>query len=299
MCSPAFAIPAIRALIGAGHQIVCVYSQPSRPAGRGKQLRATPVAEFAVQHGLEVRTPTSLKSRDAQDAFAALNLDAAIVVAYGLILPKAILRAPRLGAFNLHASLLPRWRGAAPIQRALMAGDQKTGVQVMRMEEGLDTGPVLASAETPIGKEDTTAILHDRLADLGASLLVETLARLERGVAVEVPQSTEGVTYAHKLTPAESRIDWSQPASTVDCKIRAMSPTPGAWFELRGARVKALMSRKEEGQGAQGVTLDDKLLVACGDDAVRLLTVQREGRAPAAADDFLRGHPVPAGERLL
>ncbi|MGD9815553.1 MAG: methionyl-tRNA formyltransferase [Hyphomonadaceae bacterium] len=298
MGSPAFGLPTLEALIAAGHEIACVYAQPPRPAGRGRQARPTAVHAFAEAHGIEARTPKSLKPAEEQAAFAALNLDAAIVVAYGLILPKPILDAPRLGAFNLHGSLLPRWRGAAPIQRAIMAGDNVTGVQVMRMEEGLDTGPILASAETPINWDDTTATVHDRLAALGAPLMVGALADLERGAARERPQSEEGVTYAHKITSAEARIDWSKPAREVDCAIRGLSPHPGAWFELNGARVKVLSSRQGQGAGAPGETLDDDLLVACGDGAVRLLTVQREGRAPLPAAAFLRGTPIPAGVRL-
>jgi methionyl-tRNA formyltransferase len=298
MGSPAFALPALEALLNAGHDIACVYSQPPRPAGRGKQERPTPVHAFAEAVGLEVRTPKSLRRAEEQAAFAALRLDAAIVVAYGLILPKPILDASRLGAFNLHGSLLPRWRGAAPIQRAIMAGDRVTGVQVMRMEEGLDTGPILASAETPIDADDTAATLHDRLAAIGAPLLVNALAQIESGEAVETPQPKEGVTYAHKITPAETRIDWSKSAREVDCMIRGLSPTPGAWFELNGARVKALQSRPGLGNGAPGESLDGNLLIACGDGAVRLLKLQREGRAPLDADAFLRGQPVPVGARL-
>lgn len=298
MGSPAFALPALAALIEAGHEIACFYSQPPRPAGRGKQERPTPVHAFAAERGLEVRTPKSLKRVEEQEAFAVLKLDAAIVVAYGLILPKAILDAPRLGAFNLHGSLLPRWRGAAPIQRAIMAGDRVTGVQVMRMEEGLDTGPVLATAETPIEFEDNTSTLHDRLAGLGARLLIDTLEKVERGEAVETPQTDTGVTYAHKITPAETRIDWTKPAREIDCMIRGLAPTPGAWFELNGARMKVLHSRLGLGQGAPGEALDDALLIACGDGAVRLLKVQREGRAPLETEAFLRGQPVPAGSKL-
>jgi len=298
MGSPDFALPALAALIEAGHDIACVYSQPPRPAGRGKQDRPTPVHIFAASRGLEVRAPKSLKNAEAQAAFAALNLDVAIVVAYGLILAKPILEAPRLGCFNLHGSLLPRWRGAAPIQRAIMAGDAKTGVQVMRMEEGLDTGPTLATFETPIAPDDTTASLHDRLAQNGAQLLVDTLAKLERGEARETPQPEDGVTYAHKITPAEARIDWSAPAREVDGKIRGLSPHPGAWFELNGARVKALGSSIASGSGAPGTVLDDQLTIACGEGAVRLTRLQREGRAALDAVDFLRGNPVTAGARL-
>jgi methionyl-tRNA formyltransferase len=256
------------------------------------------VHAFAVSRGLEVRTPKSLKNAEAQAAFAALHLDAAIVVAYGLILPKPILDAPRLGCFNLHGSLLPRWRGAAPIQRAIMAGDAKTGVQVMRMEEGLDTGPTLATYETLIAPDDTTATLHDRLAQNGAALLIDTLAKLERGQAHEIRQPEEGVTYAHKIIPAEARIDWSAPAREIDRKIRGLSPHPGAWFELNGARVKALGSRAASGSGAPGTVLDDQLTIACGDGAVRLTRLQREGRAALDAVDFSRGNPVTAGSRL-
>lgn len=298
MGSPTFALPALEAVLQAGHEIACVYSQPPRPAGRGKQKRPTPVHAFAGERGLDVRTPNSLKKAEEQKAFAALELDAAIVVAYGLILPKPILDAPRLGAFNLHGSLLPRWRGAAPIQRAIMAGDNITGVQVMRMEEGLDTGPVLATATTPITPDDNASTLHDRLAALGATLLIETLRDIERGDAVETPQPEAGVTYAHKITPAETRIDWTKSAREVDCTIRGLAPHPGAWFELGGARIKALHARAEAGNGAAGVVLDDALLIACGSGAIRLLTVQREGRGPLDASVFLRGNPVAPGNSL-
>jgi methionyl-tRNA formyltransferase len=298
MGSPTFALPALSALLAAGHEVACVYSQPPRPAGRGKQERQTPVHALAASCGIEVRTPKSLKRAEEQEAFAALKLDAAIVVAYGLILPRQVLDAPKLGAFNLHGSLLPRWRGAAPIQRAIMAGDRLTGVQVMRMEEGLDTGPVLATAETAIDAEDNSSTLHDRLAGLGAGLLIDTLEKLERGEARETPQSEDGVTYAHKITPAEARIDWARPAREVDCMIRGLSPHPGAWFELGGARIKALHSRRGLGDGAPGEALDEELLIACGSGAVRLLTVQREGRAPLAAEAYLHGAPVSAGTRL-
>jgi methionyl-tRNA formyltransferase len=296
MGSPAFALPALEALLAAGHDVARVYSQPPRPAGRGKQERPTPVHAFAAARGIEVRTPKSLKAPEAQAAFAALNLDAAIVVAYGLILPKAILSAPRLGAFNLHGSLLPRWRGAAPIQRAIMAGDRVTGVQVMRMEAGLDTGPILASDMVDIDFDDNCSTLQDKLAAKGATLLRDTLEDVERGEAVETPQSEEGVTYAHKISPAEMRIDWSRSAGEIDCMIRGLSP--GAWFELNGVRVKALRARQGQGHGAPGEALDDALLIACGEGAVRLLIVQREGRGPLAAAAFLRGQPVPAGARL-
>lgn len=298
MGSPDFAAIALTALLDAGREIVCVYSQPPRPAGRGQSDRKTAVHALAEARGIPVRTPKSLKRAEAQSDFAALGADLAVVVAYGLILPKPVLDAPRLGAINLHGSLLPRWRGAAPIQRALMAGDAETGVEVMQMEEGLDTGPVLLSARTAIGYEDTAASLHDRLARLGAPLLVRAVDMIERGEAHFVPQSAEGVTYAQKLTPAESRLDWTAPAREVDLKIRGLSPYPGAWFEVNGVRVKALFSRIEAGAGAPGAALDDKLLIACGDGAVRLLRLQREGKTAMAAEDFLRGVSMPAGTTL-
>jgi methionyl-tRNA formyltransferase len=302
MGSPDFALPTLQALIDAGHEIACVYTQPPRPAGRGRKERPTPVANFAQRLGLEVRTPKSLKPGQAQEAFAALKLDLGVVVAYGLILPKPILEAPRLGCVNLHGSLLPRWRGAAPIQRALMAGDRLTGVEVMQMDEGLDTGAVLARAETPIEMDDTAETLHDRLARLGGPLMAATLAKLESGQTHKVAQREEGVTYAHKISPEEARIDWTRPARELDFHIRGLSPHPGAWFELKGerggVRVKVLNSRLGQGAGAAGEALDDTLLIACGEGAIRLLSVQREGRAPLSAADFLRGTPISAGDRL-
>jgi methionyl-tRNA formyltransferase len=302
MGSPDFAVPSLSGLIEAGHPIACVYSQPPRPAGRGRAPRPTAVSAFAASRALPVRTPKSLKNPQAQEEFAALRADLAIVVAYGLILPKAILEAPRLGCLNLHASLLPRWRGAAPIQRAIMAGDRETGVQVMKMEEALDAGPILLSKTVPINSDDTAGSLHDRLAPLGARLLIEAVALMESGRARFTPQAQAGVTYAAKITPAETRIDWAQPAEIVDRKIRGLSPHPGAWFDLptrRGPlRVKALLSRTEAGAGAPGEALDDHLLIACGQGAIRLLRVQREGRGPMAAAAFLRGAGVPKGARL-
>jgi len=302
MGSPDFAVPALAALLERGHNVVCVYSQPPRPAGRGQQLRKTPVHAFAEERGIEVRTPKSLKKAPEQEAFAALDLDLAAVVAYGLILPKPILDAPRFGCVNLHGSLLPRWRGAAPIQRALMAGDAMTGVQTMRMEEGLDTGPVFATAATSIDVDDTAQTLHDRLAALGAPLLADSVAAILDGRARATPQPEEGVTYAKKIEPAEARIDWSRTAREIDLLIRGLSPFPGAWFEMPGekgpVRMKALLSRTGRGAGAPGEVLDDELLVACGDGAVRLLRVQREGRQAMDMSDFQRGTPVPAGFRF-
>ena len=303
--TPEFAVKSLAELVASGHEIAAVYAQPPAPRGRGQQLRPSPVQAFAETLNLPVRTPRSM--RDAQEiaAFQALELDAAVVVAYGQILPLQVLEAPRLGSFNLHASLLPRWRGAAPIQRAIMAGDAVTGVNVMRMSEGLDEGPVLLSEIVPIAPTETAASLSDRLATVGASLLPRALAALERGGARETPQAAEGVTYARKITPAEARIDWTHPAAEVDRHIRGLSPFPGAWFmapshsEDRGpVRVKALLSRVEAGEAAPGQALDAALLVACGKGAVRLLQVQREGKGVQDAQTFVRGFPIAAGARL-
>ena len=303
MGSPDFAVPSLTALIEAGHDVVCVYTQPPRPAGRGKQLRNTPVHDAALAAGIEVRHPKSLKSDEEKAAFAALNLDAAVVVAYGLILPRAVLDAPKLGCINVHGSLLPRWRGAAPMQRAIMAGDEVTGVQTMQMEAGLDTGPVFQTASTPISKDDTAGTLHDRLAALGAELIVQTLSAIETDGLTAEPQSEDGVTYAHKLGPDDTRIDWSKPASEVDCQIRGLSPFPGAWFEIeqngKPVRVKALMSELMGAEGAPGTVLDGTLTIACGSGAVRLTRVQKAGKSACSAEDFLRGNPLKAGDKVL
>ncbi|WP_369061554.1 methionyl-tRNA formyltransferase [Caulobacter sp. 73W] len=297
--TPEFAVQSLAELVSAGHEIVCVYSQPPRPRGRGQALKPSPVHAFAETLGLEVRTPASMKTPEEIEAFQALDLDAAVVVAYGQILLREVLEAPRLGCFNVHASLLPRWRGAAPIQRAIMAGDALTGVQVMRMSEGLDEGPVLLSETVRIDALDTAATLSERLAQVGASLLPRALAAIERGGAAGTPQGEEGVTYAKKIKSDEARIDWTRPAAEIDRHIRGLSPFPGAWFEgPGGVRVKALLSRLEDGEGAPGVTLDDRLLIACGEGAVRLLTVQREGKGAQNADVFLNGYPVPAGAQV-
>ena len=300
--TPDFAVVSLAALLGAGHDIACVYSQPPAPRGRGQDLKPSPVHQFALDHGLAVRTPRSMKSDEEIAAFQALNLDAAVVVAFGQILKPGILEAPRLGCFNLHGSILPRWRGAAPIQRAVMAGDEITGVQVMRMSEGLDEGAVLATATTRIGRYDTAGTIHDRLADLGARLLADTLPAIEARTAVETAQVEEGVTYARKITPTEARLDWTRTAEEIDRQIRGLSPFPGAWFEApstRGpTRVKALMSHVEDASGTPGTALDDNLLIACGDGAVRLLELQREGKGRQPADVFLRGFPVAAGTAL-
>jgi len=300
--TPDFARIALKRLLESGQDIACVYSQPPAPRGRGHGLKPSPVHALALEHGLPVRTPASMRDPAEIAAFQALGLDAAVVVAFGQILPAAVLDAPRLGSFNLHGSLLPRWRGAAPIQRAIMAGDAQTGVQVMRMTEGLDEGPVLATAALRIGPLDTAGTLHDRMAAAGADLLARTLSDIEAGTAVEVAQALEGATYARKIRPKEARIDWAKPGRELDWKIRGLSPFPGAWFELateKGpVRVKALLSAFEDVSAEPGVTLDDRLLVGTGDGAVRLLRVQREGRGAQDAGDFLRGTPVAAGTRL-
>ena len=300
--TPDFAVTCLAALIEAGHEIAAVYSQPPAPRGRGHELKPSAAHAFAQAHGVPVRTPVSMRDPAEIAAFAALGLDAAVVVAFGQILPREVLEAPRLGAFNLHASLLPRWRGAAPIQRAIMAGDKFTGVEVMRMTEGLDEGPVLASETLRIGPLDTAGTLHVRLAATGADLLVRTMAAVAHGEAVETPQAGDGLTYARKIRPREARLTWSKPAVELDRKIRGLSPFPGAWFEAQTekgpVRVKALLSRLEEGEGEPGQALDDGLLIGAGEGAVRLLRVQREGKGPQEAEVFLRGFPVPAGTKL-
>ena len=289
MGTPDFSVPILQAL-AAAHEIVCVYCQPPRPAGRGKALRPTPVQRAAEDLGLPVRHPSSLRSAEDQAAFASLNADIAVVVAYGLILPQAVLDAPRFGCVNIHASLLPRWRGAAPIHRAILAGDAETGVCLMQMDAGLDTGPVLLRAVTPIGAEDTTADLHDRLSQMGADLVVSALPRLTS--LIPVPQPPDGVTYASKIDKSEARIDWHAPAPLIDRQIRGLSPFPGAWCESAGERVKFLRCRLAEGQGAPGQVLHG-LTIACGTGAVEITLAQREGKRPAPASEFLRGFALP------
>lgn len=300
MGTPDFAVPCLDALVRAGHEVVAVYAQPPRPAGRGMADRKSPVQVRAEALSLPVLTPKSLKGAAEQAAFAAHGADAAVVVAYGLLLPPAVLAAPRHGCFNVHASALPRWRGAAPIQRAIMAGDRQTAVMVMRMEEGLDTGPVCATAMVPIGPCTTAGELHDRLAEEGATLIVSALADLEAGRLVAVPQPAEGVLYAAKIDKAEARIDFERPAAEVHNHIRGLSPFPGAWFEAVGPtgaveRIKVLRSELAEGQGTPGTVLDGSLAVACGTGAVRLVEVQRSGKRPMRAEEFLRGFPLAAG----
>ena len=297
--TPAFAARSLAAVIAAGHEIACVYSQAAKPRGRGQAVRPSPVEALAREHGLAVRTPASMRDPDEVAAFEALSLDAAVVVAFGQILPAAVLDAPRLGSFNLHGSLLPRWRGAAPIQRAIMAGDAETGVQVMRMTPGLDEGDIVSTARVAIPDSQIAGALFDELAEVGAKLLVDTLAAIEAGTAVETPQASDGVTYAKKITPAEARIDWSREAHQIDRQIRGLSPFPGAWFMAPSpkgeTRIKALLSRAEDGSGPPGTVLDDDGLIACGAGAVRLLGAQREGKGPQAIGEFLRGFALPAG----
>ncbi|MDC0739240.1 methionyl-tRNA formyltransferase [Cognatishimia sp. SS12] len=297
MGTPDFSVPVLDALVSAGHEIVAAYCQPPRPAGRGKKERPSPVQARAEALGLMVRHPVSLKDAAAQADFAALGADVAVVVAYGLILPQAILDAPKFGCLNIHASLLPRWRGAAPIHRAIMAGDAETGVCIMQMEAGLDTGPVLMRQTTAIGAEETTQQLHDHLSQIGAKAIVDALAHLPDLTAT--PQPEDGVTYAAKIDKAEARIDWSKPAQEVDRLIRGLSPFPGAWCEMDGQRVKVLASRLADGAGAPGTLLDDALTVACGGGAVQLLRLQRAGKSAQEAEVFLRGFALQAGQSLL
>ena len=284
--------------MAAGHDVVAVYSQPPRKAGRGQKLQVSPVHAFAEQANIPVRTPINFKNEEDKAAFEALELDVAIVVAYGLILPQRILVAPRFGCLNLHGSLLPRWRGAAPIQRAVMAGDSETGVMVMQMERGLDTGPVLLAESTPIGPTTTAGELHDRLSHIGAGLMVRALAALERGGLTATPQPEEGVTYAEKISKQEARIDWSKSATQLDCEIRGLTPFPGAWFEFDGQRIKVLEATPENGGGRPGEVLDDRLTVACGEGALAIRRLQRSGKSPTAVSEFLRGCAIPQGTLL-
>ncbi|NMD09434.1 MAG: methionyl-tRNA formyltransferase [Phyllobacteriaceae bacterium] len=295
MGTPDFACHALQALADAGHEIICVYSQPPRPAGRGQDLRKSPVHQLAEKWGIIVRTPISLKSSEEQQAFADLKADAAVVVAYGLLLPRPVLDVPRFGCFNIHASLLPRWRGAAPIQRAVMAGDTETGVSIMRMEEGLDTGPVLTVGRLPITAETAAGSLHDDLARLGAKLIVEALQTPDAPGTV---QPADGVTYARKIDKAEAHIDFSRPAVDVRNHIHGLSPFPGAWFAFKGQRIKLLKVALSDATGSYGTTVDDRLTIACGSGAIQVLELQREGKGVMKGDDFLRGTAIPAGTEL-
>jgi methionyl-tRNA formyltransferase len=302
MGTPDFAVPALQALLKAGHDIVAVYTQPPRPAGRGMDLRKSPVHAAAEEARLDVRVPESLKSEAEQTRFADLEADAAVVVAYGLILPKPILDATKQGIFNIHASLLPRWRGAAPINRAIMAGDKESGVSIMRVTQGLDAGPVCLVGRVEIGAGMTAGELHDELAPLGAELMVEALAKREAGTLDCRAQHDEAATYAPKLDNKETRINWRLLARDVHDRVRGLSPYPGAWFEIthggKRERVKVLSAELADGEGVAGSLLDDRLTVACGEGAVRLTRVQRAGKKPMAAETFLRGVALPAGTVL-
>jgi methionyl-tRNA formyltransferase len=302
MGTPDFAVPTLAAIVGRGHDVAAVYTRAPQPAGRGMELRPSPVEQEARRVRIPVLMPKTLRSPEAQEAFRAYRADAAVVVAYGLILPKQILDAPRLGCFNLHASALPRWRGAAPVNRAIMAGDAETGVVVMQMAEGLDTGPTAMAVRAAIGADMTAGELHDELARLGADLMVRALDALERGSLKLTPQPEEGVTYAAKIDKNETRIDWTRPWKVVHDYCRGLSPYPGAWFELPGARaparIKVLRTTSGEGAAPPGTVIDDKLTVACGDGSVRILELQRAGRQPMKAEEFLRGTPLAAGTRL-
>ncbi len=295
MGSPDFAVPALRALHGAGHEIVAVYGQPPRPAGRGQKEQPCPVHRAALELGLPVRTPARLRKDAAEHAaFAALGLEAAVVAAYGLILPRPMLEAPRRGCLNIHASLLPRWRGAAPIQAAILAGDAESGVTIMQMEEGLDTGPMLLKGAVPIGPRTTTPELHDALAEMGARLVLEALDRSPPAI----PQPEEGATYAPKLSKADASLDWQLPAAALDRRVRALNPWPGTAFTLAGEAIRVLAAEPAEGAGPPGTVLNEAALIACGEGALRLLRLQRPGRGPLPAGDFLRGFPLPPGTVL-
>jgi methionyl-tRNA formyltransferase len=302
MGTPEFAVPTLSEILGQGHEVAAVYTRPPAAAGRGMELKPSPVHRLAERFALPVLTPKSLRGEEAAQAFRAHDADVAVVVAYGLILPKPVLDAPRLGCLNLHASLLPRWRGAAPIQRAVMAGDEETGVAIMKMEEGLDTGPVGMMERVSIGADATAGELHDRLMTLGADLMVRALAALARGTLTFTPQPSEGVTYAAKITNDEARIAWDRPAREVHNRVRGLSPFPGAFFTADfgrgGERVKVLRTTLAEGSGVPGTLLDQTGTVACGASAVRLVAVQRAGKGQVAAEDFLRGVRLGPGDRL-
>jgi methionyl-tRNA formyltransferase len=302
MGTPDFAVPTLLELVAHGHDIAAVYSRAAKPAGRGMKLQLTPVGVEARRLAIPVLTPTTLKTPEALEEFRAHHADAAVVVAYGMILPQAILDAPRLGCFNLHASLLPRWRGAAPINRAIMAGDAETGVTVMQMESGLDTGPIAMIEKVAIERDLTAGELHDRLAGLGADLMARALEALERGALTLAPQPEAGVTYAAKIDRAETRIDWRAPWRQVHDHIRGLSPFPGAWFELpvdgKPVRIKILRTTAGQGGGAPGTLIDDRFTIACGEGAIRIVRLQRAGGREMGAEEFLRGTPLDPGMRL-
>ena len=295
MGTPDFSLPALAALIEAGHEIVCVYSQPPRPAGRGHREQPSPVQAFAQSIGLNVRHPATLKDADAQAGFASLKADVAVVAAYGLLLPKAVLEAPRLGCINIHASLLPRWRGAAPIQRAILAGDTETGITIMQMDEGLDTGPMLATEAVPITSDTTASDLHDALARIGGRLIVDVLSG---ELPTPMPQPEDGITYASKLDRTEGRIDWAGSAADLDRRVRALNPWPGVWCERDGERLRVLAATCVPGSGAPGTVVAEPLTVACGDGALRIDQVQRAGKSAMPAEEYARGNPAAVGTVL-
>ncbi|MBT4769125.1 MAG: methionyl-tRNA formyltransferase [Rhodospirillaceae bacterium] len=304
--TPDFAVPVLAALINAGHEILCVYSQPPRRSGRGMLETPSPVHQYATEKGITVRTPESLSSADVQAEFAALKADAGIVVAYGLILPPSILAAPKLGCLNVHASLLPRWRGAAPIQRAIIAGDRETGVTIMQMDAGLDTGDILLIGKSPITDQTTAESLHDELAAMGAELIVRALKEIDEGTLIPRSQNESQACYAEKLKRGESQIDWRQSAEIIERKVRALNPWPGFWFDLdKGVRIRVLAAELckapqnvHMGKAPAGQVLDDNLCIACGEGAVRLRLLQRQGKSAVAADAFLRGFQIAVGTRL-
>lgn len=298
MGTPDFAVPALRALAQAGHHVVAAYCQPPKPAGRGQEIQKTPVHRAAEEMGIEVRTPKTLRDPDTQTALAALKPDAIVVAAYGLILPQAVLDSPRLGCLNIHGSLLPRWRGAAPIHRALLAGDSETGITIMRMEAGLDTGPMLLKDAIPLTSESTASSVHDALAEMGARLIVEALGKVAQGQLTETRQPEEGATYATKLTREDGQIDWTHPASDIERQVRALNPWPGAFFKLGDEIIKVLKAEILETNAQAGTLLDDRFTVACGAGALRLLLVQRAGKKPTDGASFLRGARLEVGNRL-
>ncbi|HET9717550.1 MAG TPA: methionyl-tRNA formyltransferase [Pseudolabrys sp.] len=298
MGTPEFAVPSLIELAARGHDIAAVYTRGPKASGRGMDVQRTPIEREARRLSLPVFTPATLKDTDTQAVFRAHDADAAVVVAYGLILPKPVLDSPRLGCFNLHASLLPRWRGAAPINRAIMAGDTETGATIMKMDEGLDTGPIAMTERVAIEADMTAGDLHDLLSRLGADLMARALAAAERGSLLFTPQPESGATYAEKIAKTETRIDWSRPWKQVHDRIRGLSPSPGAWFEIDGIRVKVLRSTRGAGSGTAGTIVDDKLTVACGEGSVRLVHLQRAGKQPMSSEEFLRGTPLPAGTRV-
>lgn len=295
MGTPEFSLPILEALVSVGHDIVCVFTQPPRSGGRGQNKKKTPIHIRAEELAIDVHVPRDFSSKEQQLAFSDLNIDCAIVAAYGLILPKSILRAPKLGCLNVHASLLPRWRGAAPIQRAILAGDSESGVTIMQMDEGLDTGAILMLDRVKITRETTGESLHDKLSETGSALIIKALDSLVKGTAKSVEQPDHGITYAKKLERSEGHIDWQKPAEYIERLIRAFTPWPGSWFEVKGERIKILSASIEHVDAPPGTVMDDKLIISCGAGGLKLETLQRAGKNPMTADEFLRGFDIPIG----